>query len=118
MSGLRGTLIAAAVALVFALLFLAKCQEARTAGAQARLSRDTGQAAVESGRDAVGTVSAAGARADAGDAIGRMNDESIQGAAGADQPVPPAVAAAVRSGLCRRAAYRDDPRCLRFTPAK
>ncbi len=118
MTALRGTLIAGAVALLLALLLLGQCQRARTAGAQAKLSTETGQAAVESGRDAVGSVSAAAARADAGEAIGRMNDEAIHGAAGADQPVPPAVAAAVRSGLCRRAAYRGDPGCLRFTPAK
>lgn len=36
---------------------------------------------------------------------------AIQAAPGASAPVDPAVAAAVRSGLCGYAAYADDPGC-------
>lgn len=118
MIGLRSTLIAAAVALVLALLFLGQCQRARTAGAEAALSKETGASAVASGRDAVGAVAAVSGRESAGDAIGRTNDAEIRKAEGAGQAVPGAVDAAGRSSLCRRAAYRGDAKCLRFPPAR
>jgi hypothetical protein len=112
MSGLRSTLIAGAVALVFALLFLTKCQEARTAGAEARLGNAVAGAAVESGQDAVQAAGAVSASETAYDSIGRQNDAEIRSAAGAGEAVPAAVDAATRAGLCRRAAYRGDPKCL------
>gem|GEM_PF-4222328 len=111
--GLRSTLIAGAIALVLALFLLAQCQHARTAGADAALSRNVAGAAVESGSDAVGTVGSVGASEAAIDATGRTNDAEIHKAAGADQGVPAAVDAAGRNALCLRAAYRLDPRCLR-----
>jgi len=118
MIGLRGTLIAAAVALVLALLLLGQCQRARTAGAEAALAGAAGRAAVESGKDAVGTVGGVSARDNQTNEIGRTNDAEIRNAAGAAQAVPVAVDRAGRAGLCRRAAYRRDSECLRFTPAR
>jgi hypothetical protein len=118
MIGLRGTLIAAALALVLALLLLGQCQRARNAGAEAALAGASGRAAIESGKDAVGAVGAVSARESASNEIGRTNDAEIRKAPGADQAVPAAVDHAGRAGLCRRAAYRRDPKCLRFTPAQ
>jgi hypothetical protein len=104
--------IALAVA-VLGLLVLARCQGARTAGAEARLSKETAASAIESGGDAVNTVGAVSASEAATDVIGRTNDAEIRKAEGAGQVVPVAVDAAGRASLCRRAAYRSDPRCLR-----
>jgi hypothetical protein len=118
MIGLRSTLIAAAVALMLALLLLGQCQRARNAGAEAALAGASGRAAVESGKDAVGAVGAVSARESAGNDIGRTNDAEIHAADGAAQAVPVAVDAAGRAGLCRRAAYQRDPKCMRFTPAR
>lgn len=118
MIGIRSTLIAAAIALLLALLLLGQCQRTRTAGAEASLNAKVGQAAAESGADAVGAVGAVSARVSVSDQTGRQNDEAIRSAAGADQLVPDAVDGAGRSGLCRRAAYRADPHCVQFTPAK
>jgi hypothetical protein len=100
------------------LLVLARCQGTRTAGAEARLSKETAASAIESGKDAVGAVGAVSGRESAGDAIGRINDADIRKAEGAGQAVPGAVAGAGRSSLCRRAAYRGDAKCMRFTPAR
>ena len=113
MIGLRATLIAGAIALLMALLLLAQCQRARTAGAEASLSRETAGAAIASGKDAARTVGAVGASEAAIDATGRTNDAEIRKAAGADQAVPAGVDTAGRNALCLRAAYRRDPRCLR-----
>ncbi|HQS70900.1 MAG: hypothetical protein B7Y36_08170 [Novosphingobium sp. 28-62-57] len=118
MSGLRSTLIAAAVALVLALLLLGQCQKARTAGAEADLSAKTGKAQGQAGADAVNAAGAASERQSETDKITRENDAKIRSAAGADQPVDPAVGDAGRMGLCRRAAYRGKPECMRFTPAQ
>lgn len=117
MIGLRSTLIAGAVALVLAMLWLSQCQQARTAGAEARLGNAVAGAAVESGRDAVGAVGGVSASETAIDRTGRQNDADIRSAAGAGEAVPAAVDTAGRAGLCRRAAYRGDPKCVRFTPA-
>ena len=113
MTGLRTTLIAAAVALVLALLLLGQCQRARTAGAEAALSRNAASAAIASGQDAAGTVGAVSASEAAADAIGRKNDAEIRKADGAGVAVSVAVDTAGRSALCLRSAYRSDPRCLR-----
>lgn len=118
MIGLRSPLIAAAVALMLALLLLGQCQRARTLRAEATLVGASGRAAVESGKDAVSAVGAVSGRERASDATGRTNDADIRNAPGADQVVPVAVDHAGRAGLCRRAAYKRDPKCLRFTLAK
>jgi hypothetical protein len=117
-SGLRATLIAGAVALLLALLLLGQCQKLRVVAAKASLSAATGQAALDSGKDAVGAVGAVSASASAGDAITRENERAILSAPGAQVVVDPAVRDAGLVGLCRRAAYRGDPKCVRFTPAR
>ena len=79
--------------------------------AEARLSRNQAQAASESGSDAVNTVGAAGDREAASDALTRANEADIRNAPGAADPVSAEARAAGLSALCKRAAYKDDPRC-------
>lgn len=117
MNGIRATLIAGAIALVLAILLLGQCQKARTAGAEASLSAKTGAAGVVAGGEAVNAVAGASERQAATDEITRENADAIRSAPGAGQLVDPAAASAGLVGLCRRAAYRSDPKCLRFTPA-
>lgn len=117
MMGIRSTIIAGVVALLLGLLLLGQCQKARTAGAEAAVSAKTGQAATMAGQAAVEAVGGVSARQSDIDQTTRENDAKIRSAAGADQLVDPAVADAGLIGLCRRAAYRGDPKCLRFTPA-
>jgi len=84
----------------------------RTAKAEARLATGQAGAALASGRDAANMI---GNRMDADaatDTVTRENDHAIRTAPGADAPVDPALRDAALRGLCRRAAYRHDPKCL------
>lgn len=79
--------------------------------AEARLSRNQSEAAQQSGADAVNTVGQAGDR-EAGSAdLSRTNEASIRAAPGGADPVTAEARAAGISALCKRAAYKDDPRC-------
>ena len=95
---------------------------ALTSGARAkgesRLQGAQVEAAQASARDAVNTLATAAASEAAIDAITLENDRAIRSAPGAAAPVDPAVASAGLRGLCRRAAYLRDQRCLQFTPAR
>lgn len=103
--------IAGALAAAFALWALYSAVTANPK-AEARLARNQSQAALESGSDAVNTVGKAGDREAAGDAVTRENDVAIRNAPGAADPVSAEARAAGIAALCRRAAYKDDPRCL------
>jgi len=81
---------------------------------EARLARNQAESALESGRDAVDTVGKASDREAASDALTRDNDRSIRDAEGADDEVGSAVNDAGLRSLCRRRAYRSDPRCVQF----
>jgi hypothetical protein len=110
--------IVSALVLVIAVWWLVSSFFAgRSAKTEARLGKNTTEAAIESGRDAVGTIGAQGAAERAADDLTRENSDDIQNAEGADAPVDPAVDAAGRRGLCKRAAYRERPECLQQPPA-
>lgn len=84
----------------------------RTARTEARLAAGQAGAALASGQDAANTI---GNRMDADastDTVTRENDNAIRNAAGASAPVDPALRNVALRGLCRRAAYRHDPKCL------
>ncbi|PXA90331.1 hypothetical protein DMC47_27635 [Nostoc sp. 3335mG] len=100
------------IVLVLGILWLNSCQSARTARTEAKLNKGQADAAVRSGRDAVDTVGNRAAADTLGDALTRENDDAIRNAEGADAPVADGVRDAGLAGLCRRAAYRGDPRCV------
>ena len=104
------------IALVIAAVVfgVSQCSKARHAGREADLSGDQAGAVADSAADAVGTVGAVGSRAGASDTITMENDDDIRKAEGADAPVAPAVDAAGRRSLCRRAAYSGSAECLRL----
>lgn len=105
-----------ALALLFAgliLLLLDRCDAARNAGKEADLATEQGEAAAESGRDAVNAAGGVSGRDAESDDLTRENDHAIHSAEGAGAPVPAAVADAARDGLCKRRAYRCTPDCLR-----
>lgn len=90
-------------------------QRAKT---EAKLGRNTTEAAFESGADAVDVVGAQGGAEDAVDTITTENADAIANAEGADAPVAaPARDAGLRS-LCRRASYRQRPECLQYAPPR
>lgn len=85
--------------------------------AEARLGRNTTEAAQQSGGDAVKTVGEAGKRDQAADNLTRSNADDISNAKGADAPIDPAARDAGLRSLCKRRAYSREPKCLRFAPA-
>ena len=101
------------LALVLLVVLPGSCRRERTAAATARVEQGAARAASDNGRDAVETVGRAAERHDANERITRTNQEEIRHANGAEVPVAAAVRDAGIDGLCRRDAYRDDPRCLR-----
>ena len=85
---------------------------------EVRVAKGQAGAAIESGQDAIEALANSMARASESDAQTRSNEDAIRNAKGADVRVDGAVRDAGLVGLCRRAAYRGDPKCLRFTPAR
>ena len=101
----------ALLALLLLVVLPGSCRRERNAAATARVEQGAARAASDSGRDAVETVGRAAARREAGEAITRTNDKEIRNAQGADANMAIAVRDAGIDGLCRRDAYRDEPRC-------
>lgn len=105
-------LIVAAVLLIVAIGFgVHSCDKRRSAASQARVERSQASAASNSAADAVGTVAASGEAAAASEALTRSNEQQIRAAEGSTDKVKPAVRDAGLQALCRRAAYKNDPRC-------
>jgi hypothetical protein len=106
-------MIAAAVLLVALVIFAgpAMCQKIRSQAAQSRMDSEQSQAASNSAADAVGTVARSGEEAAASEELSRSNEREIRNAQGADERVGAGVNAAGRAALCRREAYKNDPRC-------
>lgn len=107
----------AIAALVMAVLGVAKCSYDSRAKAEIKLSKGQAGAAVASGADAVETVGNQAASEVAADQVTKENADDIRKAQGAAAPVNPAVRDAGIVSLCRRAAYRRDPKCVQHSPA-
>lgn len=95
---------------------LYQCDKRRNEAAQSRVERGQAGAASESAKDAIGTVTAAGERETASEGLTRDNEREIRGADGAQDRVKPGVDVAGRQALCRREAYRNDPKCKVMKP--
>jgi flagellar biosynthesis/type III secretory pathway M-ring protein FliF/YscJ len=109
--------VAVIVLIVVAGLFVRSCDSRRSAASQARVERSQAEAASNSAADAIGTVARSGEAERASEDLTRTNDKEIRNAEGADTRVGAGVNTAGLRSLCRRAAYRDNPRCRVFQPA-
>ena len=98
-------------------LTVRSCTKARQAAAETRVERAGADALANSAADAVGAVGGLQTRDLSGDQTTRENDDAIRSAPGAGAPVDPAVRGAGIDSLCKRAAYRDDRRCVQRAPA-
>ncbi len=109
-----GKLIAAGVVLALITVVLWWGYSALTgrSKAEARLGKNQAEAAAQSGQDAVNTVGAAGDREAASADLTRSNDQEIRNAEGADAAVAAPARDAGLASLCRRASYRNDPKCV------
>ena len=85
----------------------------KRAKVEATLNRNAAGAALESGKDAVGTVGAQQAAEAASDRLSAQNAASIHQAPGADAKVDPGASSAGIKALCKRASARSDPKCAK-----
>jgi ABC-type protease/lipase transport system fused ATPase/permease subunit len=92
-------------------LTVRSCDKRRSQAAQARVERSQAEAASNSAADAINTVTGVGTNQAASEDLGRTNERDIRAAEGAGERVGAGVNAAGRAALCKRAAYRDDPKC-------
>lgn len=90
-------------------------EKSRSQGAQSRVERSQGEAHSNSAADAVNTVAASGEASAASEALTRSNEQQIRAAQGSNAAVAPAARNAGLAALCKRAAYKDDPRCKGVT---
>jgi Flp pilus assembly protein TadB len=104
-------IVAAVVAVLVVWAAFHFWEKSRSQGAQARVDTAQSGAASNSAADAIGTVAASGARESASEDLTRQNEANIRAANGSGDAVNPAVRDAGIQALCRRAAYRNDPRC-------
>lgn len=108
-------LVGALLALVLAtVIFTRSCDSRADRAAQARLEREQSKAASDSARDAIGTVTRRQGQETASENLTRDNERDIRAAPGAGERVNSGVDVAGRRALCKRAAYRDDPKCAMF----
>lgn len=92
------------------------CDKRRAAASQARVEHAQAEAASNSAADAINTVTGVGTNQAASEELGRTNDHDIRAAEGANERVGAGVNLAGRRALCKRAAYRDDPKCKEVRP--
>lgn len=101
-----------ALLLILAIGFgVRSCEKRRSEAAQARMERSQAQAQTDSAKDAINAVAASGEAERASEDMTRNNSAEIHAAPGANDRVNSGVDLAGRKALCRRAAYRDDPKC-------
>lgn len=81
--------------------------------AEARLAHNQAEAASQSGSDAVNTVGAAAERERAIADTDRANEAAIRAAPGAEATVSAGARAATLAALCKRAGFKDDPKCAK-----
>jgi hypothetical protein len=105
--GMRAIVMGAiALMLVAAILFgLDQCRARQTAGKQAEVSKEQGQASINAGAAAMNTVSGVQANDAATDAAVAEGQAAIRNAPQGQK------GAAAKSALCKLKTYRDTPQC-------
>jgi hypothetical protein len=114
----RALLILGIASAVAAIVTLKSCHSAQTAKTETRLATGQASASLASGTDAVDTAGNVQANAIAADLVTKENQDAIRNAEGSTAPVATPVRDAGLASLCRRAAYRGDPKCVQFAPAR
>lgn len=99
------------VLLIVGFFTVRSCQQSAQHAAESRLQQGQMGALSNSAQDALATQGNVAANATASEDLSRTNAEEIRNAKGADARVDPAANAAGLRALCRRAAYRDSPKC-------
>ncbi len=110
--------IIAVVGIVLLLVLVLAIRGCSSGTTEAKLANGQGQAATQSGRDAVQTVGNQSAAEAQVDATTKENENAIRSAPGANAPVDPAARDAGLRALCGRKANRGNPKCVQFAPAR
>lgn len=110
------TIVGAIVLIVAAALFVRSCDKRRSEAAQTRVERSQAEAQTNSAVDAINTVTGVGGNTAVSEDLGRTNEQDIRNAEGASAKVGAGVGTAGLRALCKRAAYRNDPKCKGVTP--
>lgn len=98
--------------MAFLVFYIPSClQKQRAAADQNRVDTAQAGAAQASGNEAAYTQMAVNANEVASEQLGRDNEKEIRNAEGANAVVAAPVRDATIASLCRRAAYRDSPKC-------
>lgn len=108
---LIGVIVGVLVLTIAVSLFVRSCDKRRSEAAQARVERSQAEAASTSAADAVNAVERSGEASRASEELTRNNERDIRNAQGASDRVNSGVDLAGRKALCKRAAYRNDPKC-------
>ena len=107
-------MLALGLALVAAILFgVSQCQEARNAKTVSDLAKGQAGAAIDSGKDAVGTLGNRVDEDERGRKTVKETDDEIANATDAG-----GVSNAGLGGLCRLRGYRDHPDCVQQPPSR
>lgn len=93
-----------------------QCDKRKSQAAQSKVDQAQVEAQQNSAADAINTVSEAGQREAGSEELTRSNERDIRAAEGAGERVKPQVDYAGRAALCRREAYRNDPKCKVMKP--
>lgn len=108
---LIATIVGIVVLVLIVGLTVRSCDARHSKAAQTRVDSAQAGAASNSAADAIGTVAKAGEAERASEEQSRQAERDIRAAEGANDKVNPAVRDAGIAALCKRAAYKDDPRC-------
>jgi mannitol-specific phosphotransferase system IIBC component len=109
-----GMVVGVIVLIVVVSLFVKSCDNRRDRAAQSRVDAAQGEAKDESSADAINTVSRAGEAQAESEALSRANERDIRAAEGAGERVGAGVNTAGRRALCKREAFKNDPKCAIF----
>jgi sensor histidine kinase regulating citrate/malate metabolism len=109
-----GMVVGVIVLIVAVGLFVKSCDNRRDRAAQERLDSAQAGAAAESSADAINTVSRSGEAQAESEALSRANERDIRAAEGAGERVGAGVNTAGRRALCKREAFKNDPKCAIF----
>lgn len=106
-----GMIVGALVLLIAVSLLLSQCSKRRNEAVQSRVDASQSNAAATSAGEAINTVARSGEAEKASEDLTRTNERDIRAAEGAGDKVKSGVNDAGLKALCRRHAYRNDPRC-------
>lgn len=110
------TMVLILIVVALVLFGTSQCSKRRSLDAQSKVTQGQGDAFHNSASDAINTQGGVSQRQGQSDDLTRSNEKDIRNAPGSNAPVDPAARDAGLRALCKRTAYRDNPKCRVFQP--